>query len=122
MINIKLPIILIGGGNLLKYKTIEDAYSDLEAYDIELYSVYDSNCRKVKLYKKSEYNDVGFIIEDKTSLCEQLKHEIQKYGKEYDLTQFISDDLDSLLMSIPYYKIVYIPIWMRIQKLWNTIF
>jgi len=95
--DIKLPMILIGDGDLVKYKTIEDAHMDLEAYDIKLYSVYDSNCRRIKLYKKSKYNDVGFIIEDATPLCSQLKKEIKEYAKDYELNQFSSDDIDELL-------------------------
>lgn len=117
--NIRLPIILIGDGELIKYKTIEDAQSDLEAYDIRLYSVYDSNCRRVKLYKKSKYNDVGFIIKDKVSLCSQLKKEIKEYAKYYEINQFTSDNIDELLKLIPYYKTIPSPLWVKIEGLWN---
>ena len=120
--DIKLPMILICDGDLVKYKTIEDARMDLEAYNLESYSVYDSNCRRVKLYKKSKYNDVGFMIEDATPLCSQLKEEIKEYAKEYDLNQFDSNDLNELLKLIPYYEIIYTPIWTKIKKLWNKIF
>jgi len=114
--NIKLPLILIGDGELVKYKTIEDAHLDLEAYDIKLYSVYDSNCRRVKLYKKSKYNDVGFQIENETRLCSQLKQEIKEYANEYNLKEFVSDDLDELLKLIPYHEIIYTPFWIKIQE------
>jgi len=120
--DIKLPLILIGDGELVKYKTIEDASLDLEAYDIELYSVYDSNCRKVKLYKKSKYNDVGFMLENTAPMCSQLKDDIKKYAKEYDLNQFTSNDLNKLLKLIPYHEIIYIPLWIKVKKLWNKIF
>ena len=121
MIDINLPIILIGDGYLVKYKTIEDAHMDLEAYDMENYSVYDSNCRRVKLYKKSKYNDVGFMIEDTTPLCSQLKKEIKEYAKYYELNQFFSDNLDELVELIPYCELSYTPLWDKIQALWRKL-
>ena len=117
--DIKLPMILIGDGTLIKYKTIEDAHMDLEAYDIDNYSVYDSNCRRVKLYKKSKYNDIGFVIENPTPMCEQLKKEIKEYAKYYELNQFSSDSIDELVKMIPYYELQYTPIWQKVKRLWS---
>ena len=119
--DIQFPIILIGDGDLIKYKTLEDAELDLEAYSLELYSVYDSNCRKVKLYKKNKYNHVGFILEDEISLCQELKQKIQEYGLYYELTKFTSDDIIKLLESIPYYEISLNPISQRINTLWKRL-
>ncbi len=73
MIEIKLPIILIGDGNLIKYKTIEDAELDLEAYDMHEYYVFDRDCREINLYKKDKYFRVGFHITNEEVKCEKLK-------------------------------------------------
>jgi len=96
---IKLPIILFGEGELCKYNSIKDAESDLEAYDIESYNVYDSLYREIKLYKKDKYNGVGFEL-----LTTDIKYdEFIKRVKEYMEIYNINSDVSYFIKNIPIY-------------------
>jgi len=103
LIDIILPMILIGDGDLIKYRTIEDAEKDLEAYDICNYIIYDKNCRKIELYKKDKYYRVGFKIIDKEPKCDELQKTIKSYLEENNIEGYESNDLDDWVQRIPFY-------------------
>jgi len=94
-----LPIILCGDGELCKYKFLSDAEKDLEAYDIHLFTVFDSLYRKIELYKKDKYNRVGFRLIDEESKHDEFIKIIKDYMSSYD----IDDDIDEFIQSIPIY-------------------
>ena len=105
LIDIKLPMILIGDGELIKYRTIEDAEKDLEAYDIDNYVIYDKKCRKIILYKKDKYYRVGFKIINKESKCDELQQTIKRYLEENKIGGYESNNLDDWIQEIPFYRI-----------------
>lgn len=96
MIKIQLPIVLIGDGEICKYSSLECAESDLEAYDIDLYVVYDASYRKVVLFKKDKYCRVGFRIDDDEFLYDEFVQEIKKFMQIYDFNENIKDFIDKI--------------------------
>jgi len=103
LIEIEFPIVLIGDGNLIKYRNLEDAEQNLEAYDIDSYSVYDSSYRKLKLYKKDKYYRVGFRIVDTKNKSEEVYEKIKEFARDYELSAYSSTNLISLIEEIPFY-------------------
>lgn len=63
---IKEPIFIIvhDSKEIVKYEYLINAENDLEAYDLDNYSAFDTNLKKLELYKKDQYNRVGFKILD----------------------------------------------------------
>lgn len=103
MIEIEFPIVLIGDGNLIKYRNLEDAEQDLEAYDIDSYSVYDSSYRKLELYKKDKYYRVGFRIVDTKIKNEEVYEKIKEFARDYELSAYSSTNLISLIEEVPFH-------------------
>jgi len=96
---IVLPIILCGDGELCKYKSLKDAEEDLEAYDIHLFTVFDSTYKKIELYKKDKYNRVGFRVIDMENKYDEFIEAIKKYMDLYD----IDEDINDFIRNIPIY-------------------
>jgi len=58
------------------YPKISEAENDLEAYDIENYTAYDSHFRLLKLYRKDRLNRTGFYIKGEELHEEELRKSI----------------------------------------------
>jgi hypothetical protein len=74
-LKIKEPIYVLShdSKDINKYKHLKNAEMDLEAYDIDNYSAFDSNFNKLKLYKKDKYNRVGFQLLDSKINEEEIR-------------------------------------------------
>ena len=84
-----------------KYRYLKNAEIDLEAYDIDNYSAFDSNFNKLKLYKKDKFNRVGFkLLDSKIN-----KQEIQSYLTVVPDEKFSIDEILYNLKSYEEYNI-----------------
>lgn len=57
-------IIMYDTKEIVKYNYLKNAEENLEAYDIDNYMAFDSNFRKLELFKKDKYNRVGLKAVD----------------------------------------------------------
>lgn len=85
-----------------KYEHYNFAEKELEAYDIDNYSAFDSKLKRLKLFKKDQYNRVGFkLLDDNMN-----EDEIRLFFAEEESCQKIP--IQELLLNIQsreaYYK------------------
>jgi hypothetical protein len=102
-LKIKEPIFVLlhDSKEINKYRYLKNAEIDLEAYDIDNYSAFDSNFNKLKLYKKDKFNRVGFkLLDSKIN-----KQEIQSYLTVVPDEKFSIDEILYNLKSYEEYNI-----------------
>jgi len=96
---IKYPIILIGDGELCKYKKLSDFEEDIECYDIDNFKVYDSIYKELEIYKKDKYCRVSVKIKEKANRYKDFKQLIKEYMDDYE----IKHDIETFIKNIPVY-------------------
>lgn len=96
--NIQEPIFIIEPYDISKFNTIEYAENYLDVYDIDSYIAFDSNFRKLSLYKKSLFNRVKFKLFDTNIYKEEFtKHLTENLKKIYKEDFPDSNDINFLM-------------------------